>query len=259
MIEKTQHTTTTQNVKIYESREAVSTYVAQRIATVIKAKQQTGEKAVLGLATGSTPKGVYKELVRLHREEGLSFHNVVTFNLDEYYPMQPTNQQSYVYFMNQQLFDHIDLPRAQIHIPNGAIARDEITTYCATYEQQIAALGGLDLQILGIGRTGHIGFNEPGSTLDSTTRLVALNDLTRMDGIADFGGKEFVPTHAITMGVQTITEAKEIILMALTGRKAEIVQKTLEGEITAAVPATFLRAYAHVEYVLDAEAASLLK
>lgn len=237
----------------------MSAYVAQRIATVIKAKQQTGEKAVLGLATGSTPKGVYKELVRLHREEGLSFHNVITFNLDEYYPMQPTDAQSYVYFMNQQLFDHIDLPRAQIHIPNGAIARTEIAAYCAAYEQKIAAVGGLDIQILGIGRTGHIGFNEPGSTPDSTTRLVVLNELTRTDGIADFGGIDQVPTEAITMGVQTITNAKEIILMALTARKAEIVQKALQGEITTAVPATFLRAYAHVEYVLDAEAAALLK
>lgn len=245
-------------VKIYSSQELASSYVAQRIAKIIVAKQQKGDQAVLGLATGSTPKGVYKELVRLHKNEGLSFTNVVTFNLDEYYPMHPIEEQSYVSFMNSNLFNHIDIKASNIHIPDGTLSLEGIEAYCNLYEQKIADFGGLDLQLLGIGRTGHIGFNEPGALSHSKTRLVTLNELTREDASDDFGGKHLVPTQAITMGIKTITEAKEVILMALSARKAEIVKKALHGTITEEVPATFLQQIKHVEYIFDQEAASLL-
>lgn len=245
-------------VRVYETADAASVDVAHRIAKIIIDKQQKGEPAVLGLATGATPIKVYKELVRLHKEEGLSFSNVITFNLDEYYPMQPTAEQSYVSFMNKHLFDHIDIPRENINIPDGTIPLEEVHAYCERYEQKISSYGGLDIQILGIGRTGHIGFNEPGSAPNSGTRLVTLNDLTRRDASRDFGGKENVPTKAITMGVGTIFKAKEIVLMAWNEKKAEIVKKAIEGEISADIPATYLQLSDNAEFVLDKDAASLL-
>ncbi len=245
-------------VSVYSDQSTASLAVAKRIADLIRSKQEKGEQAILGLATGATPVKVYAELVRLHREEGLSFKNVVTFNLDEYYPMQPDATQSYVSFMNQQLFDHVDIERANVHIPDGTLALEDIAAYCLAYEQKITVLGGLDLQILGIGRTGHIGFNEPGSAPNSGTRLVTLDDLTRRDASRDFGGKENVPTKAITMGIGTIFKAREIILMAWNTKKAEIVKKAVEGEIAADVPATYLQLSDHVEFVLDVDAASQL-
>jgi 6-phosphogluconolactonase/Glucosamine-6-phosphate isomerase/deaminase len=232
--------------------------VAQRIAKLIRDKQAKGEKTVLGLATGVTPIAVYDELIRLHKEEGLSFKNVITFNLDEYYPMQPSSAQSYVRFMNQYLFDHVDIDRANIHIPDGTLAESNIAAFCLNYEKQIETLGGLDLQILGIGRTGHIGFNEPGSAPNSGTRLVTLDDLTRTDAARDFGGKDGVPTKAITMGVGTIFKARQIILMAWSEKKAPIIKKAVEGELSAEVPATYLQLSDHVEFVLDTPAASEL-
>ena len=245
-------------IKIYGDDSTASKYVAGRIASIIERKQGLGESAVLGLATGATPKGVYQELIRLHKNEGLSFKNVVTFNLDEYYPMQPVEELSYVTFMNNNLFNHIDIEKYNIHIPDGTLSKKDILDFCLAYDKRISELGGLDMQLLGIGRTGHIGFNEPGSLIDSTTRLVTLNDLTRSDAIADFNGLENVPTHAITMGIKTITQAKEIILLALSSRKAEIMLKALEGEISSEVPATYLRGFDHVEFVLDQGAAGLL-
>ncbi|MCJ8165719.1 glucosamine-6-phosphate deaminase [Pontibacter sp. E15-1] len=245
-------------VSVYPHEHIASVKVACRIAALIRSKHQNGERAVLGLATGATPVGVYAELVRQHREEGLSFQNVVTFNLDEYYPMSPTAAQSYVTFMNENLFDHVDIPRENIHIPDGTLDRDEITTYCLDYERKIEALNGLDLQLLGIGRTGHIGFNEPGSAPNSGTRLVTLDDLTRRDAARDFGGKENVPTKAITMGIGTIFKAREIILMAWGKKKAPIIRKAVEGEISSEVPATYLQLSDKVEFVLDADAASEL-
>ncbi|MCC9043612.1 glucosamine-6-phosphate deaminase [Myroides sp. M-43] len=245
-------------VKVYSNKDNASAYVASRIAKIIKDKQNIGKHAIVGLATGSTPKGVYKELVRLHKDEGLSFKNVVTFNLDEYYPILPVDDQSYVSFMKNNLFNHIDIDWSNVHIPDGTLSLEAIQAYCDLYEQKIVDFGGLDIQLLGIGRTGHIGFNEPGAVLESKTRLVTLNDVTREDAKDDFGGKEHVPTQAITMGVQTITQAKQVILMALSQRKAEIIKKALQGEITSDIPATFLQQLAHVEYILDSEAASLL-
>ncbi len=245
-------------VSVYSDPTAASLAVAKRIADLIRGKKERGEQAILGLATGATPVKVYQELVRLHREEGLSFQNVVTFNLDEYYPMLPDSEQSYVTFMNRHLFDHVDIERANVHIPDGTLSMENIHDYCLAYEQKITALGGLDLQVLGIGRTGHIGFNEPGSAPNSGTRLVTLDDLTRRDASRDFGGKENVPTKAITMGIGTIFKAREIILMAWNQKKAEIVKKAVEGELSAEVPATYLQLSDSVEFVLDEDAASML-
>ncbi|WP_419700854.1 glucosamine-6-phosphate deaminase [Mucilaginibacter sp. NFX135] len=245
-------------VSVYGTQQQASVAVAARIAALIRDKQSRGEKAVLGLATGVTPIGVYNELVRLHREEGLSFRDVITFNLDEYYPMKPDAAQSYVTFMYENLFSHVDIDKANVHIPDGTLDKDDVVAFCLNYERQIEELGGLDLQILGIGRTGHIGFNEPGSAPNSGTRLVTLDDLTRSDAARDFGGKANVPTKAITMGIGTIFKAREIILMAWSKKKAPIIKKAVEGEMSGEVPATYLQLSDHVEFVLDEAAASEL-
>lgn len=245
-------------VTVFKNQDIASRKVARRIADLIISKQQKGENAVLGLATGATPVGVYAELIRLHQEEGLSFKNVITFNLDEYYPMSPQSVQSYVAFMKDQLFDHVDMDMNNVNIPDGTLSLEKIHDYCLEYEQKVSAIGGLDLQILGIGRTGHIGFNEPGSAPNSGTRLVTLDDLTRRDASRDFGGKENVPTKAITMGIGTIFKAREIILMAWSKKKAPIIKKAVEGEMSGDVPATYLQLSDNVEFVLDQDAASEL-
>ena len=195
-------------VTVFDDQLQAIKEVADRIAVLIRDKQAEGKNAVLGLATGLTPIKLYQELVRLHREEGLSFKNVITFNLDEYYPMHPASAQSYVAYMNEYLFDHVDIRPEHIHIPDGNLPLDEMEAYCLAYEQKINEQGGIDLQILGIGRTGHIGFNEPGSAPNSGTRLVTLDELTRRDAARDFGGKENVPIKAITMGIGTIYKAR---------------------------------------------------
>lgn len=245
-------------VTVFKNPKEASLHVASRIANIIRNKQKENSHAVLGLATGATPILVYAELVRLHKEEGLSFKNVVTFNLDEYYPMQPTAAQSYVSFMNENLFDHIDIDKANVHIPDGTLKLEDIPAFCLDYERKIGEFGGLDMQILGIGRTGHIGFNEPGSAPNSGTRLVTLDDLTRRDAARDFGGKSFVPTKAITMGIGTIFKAREIVLMAWNRKKSPIIKKAVEGEISSEVPATYLQLSDNVEFILDVDAASLL-
>jgi glucosamine-6-phosphate deaminase len=245
-------------VSVFENPKAASLSVAHRIGDLIKEKQKNNSKAVLGLATGATPIAVYAELVRMHKEEGLSFKNVITFNLDEYYPMQPDAAQSYVSFMNDHLFDHIDIDKNNVNIPDGTLKLEDIPAFCLNYEKKITEVGGLDIQILGIGRTGHIGFNEPGSAPNSGTRLVTLDDLTRRDAARDFGGKSFVPTKAITMGIGTIFKAREIILMAWNKKKASIIKKAVEGEISSEVPATYLQLSDHVEFILDEDAASQL-
>lgn len=245
-------------VTVFANEDIASKKVARRIADLIILKQSKGESAILGLATGATPVKVYKELVRIHKEEGLSFSNVITFNLDEYFPMMPTSPQSYVTFMKENLFNHIDINFDNVHIPDGTLTIESIHEYCLNYERKITELGGLDLQILGIGRTGHIGFNEPGSAPNSGTRLVTLDDLTRRDASRDFGGKENVPTKAITMGIGTIFKAREIILMAWNTKKAEIIKKAVEGEISSEVPATYLQLSDNVEFILDQDAASSL-
>lgn len=243
---------------VFEEARDASKYVAGEIAALIHKRNNQGVSTVLGLATGSTPTQVYEELVRLHREEDLSFRNVITFNLDEYYPMQPDSLQSYVRFMREHLFDHIDIPQDHVHIPNGTIAEDEIAAYCLEYEQKIKAAGGIDIQLLGIGRTGHIGFNEPGSRPDSRVRLITLDKITRKDAASDFFGEENVPRRAITMGVGTILDARHIFLMAWGEGKAPIVKETVEGNIREKVPATYLQNHPNATVVLDHAAAAEL-
>jgi glucosamine-6-phosphate deaminase len=238
-------------VKIWDDPKVGSLHLARSIALAIRQKQQDGEKIVLGLATGSSPIQVYAELVRLHKEEGLSFRNVVTFNLDEYYPMQPEAQQSYVHFMKEYLFDHVDIAPKNIHIPDGGIPMDEVEAYCERYEKMIGDHGGIDIQLLGIGRTGHIGFNEPGSWEDSKTRLVRLDGMTRRDAVKDFNREEEVPYRAITMGIGSIMKARSIYLMAWGSHKAHILKDAVEGTITPSVPATFLQKHPNVKVYAD--------
>ncbi len=246
-------------VVIYDSSSSASAAVAAQIADLIRAKAQQGEQAVLGLATGSTPQGVYDELARLHREENLSFQNVVTFNLDEYWPMPPNALQSYHRFMAECLFCHVDVDPANVHIPDGTLPLEKVAAYCTEYERQIRAAGGIDLQILGIGRTGHIGFNEPGSPRNSRTRLITLDKVTRLDAADDFFGEWNVPRKAITMGVGTILDARQIILLAFGEQKTQIIQQAIEAEVTSAVAASFLQARPAVTFSLDQAAAGELK
>ena len=238
------------NVIFKDSNEA-SIIVAQEIAKLIKEKESRGEKCVLGLATGSSPINVYEELVRMHKEEGLSFKNVITFNLDEYYPMHKSNTQSYWYFMHEHLFNHIDILPENIHIPNGEIPSSEIYQFCIDYEMKIKEVGGLDFQLLGIGRTGHIGFNEPGSHFNSGTRNITLDHITRIDAAPSFLGIENVPKVAITMGISTIRRAKRIVLLAWGINKASVVQKAIEGEVTSEIPSSYLQNHDNVTFVLD--------
>tara|TARA_B110000091_G_scaffold147386_1_gene156999 strand:- start:20 stop:1942 length:1923 start_codon:yes stop_codon:yes gene_type:complete len=245
------------NVTFKSSLEA-SILVAQEIATLIKEKQHQNKKCVLGLATGSSPIKVYEELVRMHKEDGLSFKNVITFNLDEYFPMDKSNIQSYFYFMHEHLFNHVNILPENINIPNGAISIDKLHQYCIDYEMSIKAMGGLDFQLLGIGRTGHIGFNEPGSHLNSGTRIITLNHITRIDAVPLFLGIENVPKKAITMGIGTVKDAKRIVLLAWGSNKNTILKETIEGAISAAVPATYLQQHSNTTFVLDEEASSEL-
>jgi glucosamine-6-phosphate deaminase len=225
------------------------------IESLIRQNNSAGRSTVLGLATGSTPVGLYRELIRLHKEAGLDFSRVITFNLDEYYPMSPEDSQSYRRWMNETFFDHVNIPPHQIHIPDGTIRPEEAADYCANYEERIRRAGGIDLQILGIGRTGHIGFNEPGSTRDSRTRRVTLDPVTRRDAASSFYGEENVPQQALTMGVGTILEARQIVIMAFGEHKAPIVQRAVEGPITESIAASFLQQHPDTTFILDAPAA----
>ena len=245
------------NVTFKSSFEA-SILVAQEIGSLIKEKQDQNKKCVLGLATGSSPIKVYEELVRMHKEDGLSFENVIAFNLDEYFPMDKSNIQSYFYFMHEHLFNHVNILPENINIPNGAISIDQLHQYCIDYEMKIKILGGLDFQLLGIGRTGHIGFNEPGSHLNSGTRIITLNHITRIDAAPSFFGIENVPRKAITMGIGTVKDAKRIVLLAWGANKNTILKKTIEGDISATVPATYLQQHGNTTFVLDEEASSEL-
>jgi len=245
-------------VDIFKGSAEASSFVAGEIAALIKSRQAEANPAVLGLATGSTPTRVYAELVNLHKTQGLSFKHVHTFNLDEYYPMQPDALQSYVRFMNEHLFNHIDIPKNQIHIPDGTLPKEKVADFCKDYEAQIDKLGGIDIQVLGIGRTGHIGFNEPGSTERSFTRLVTLDQVTRIDAASDFFGEENVPRKAITMGVGSILKAKRVIMMAWGEGKAKVIKKAVEGPVTDQIPSSFLQKHNNCLVVLDDAASSEL-
>lgn len=244
------------NVRIFDDPEAASRSLAGGLANLIGLINATGRHAVLGLATGNSPILLYRELVRLHREEGLSFARVTTFNLDEYLGLGRDHPESYWGFMHRHLFDHVDIDPANIHIPSGR--PDDIETHCVEYEQAIRDAGGIDFQLLGIGRTGHIGFNEPGSPRDSRTRRIDLDPVTREDAAPAFGGIEEVPSHAITMGCGTILEARQIGLLAFGEGKAAIVREALEGPVTAEVSASFLQEHPDASFFLDRAAAAAL-
>ncbi|BAV08640.1 glucosamine-6-phosphate deaminase [Filimonas lacunae] len=243
---------------IYDNSKQGSLAIAQTIAALITSKQQESKPCVLGLATGSSPKLVYAELVRMHKEEGLSFRNVITFNLDEYYPIDADALQSYKRFMYTHLFNHVDMVASNIHIPDGSIPKEEVKSHCAAYEALIEQSGGIDLQILGIGNNGHIGFNEPGSTLFSKTRLITLDNSTRLANSFEFTNMSEVPRLAITMGISTILKAKKIVLMAWGPLKAPVVQQAVEGPVTDYVPASLLQQHDDVQFIMDTAAATEL-
>jgi glucosamine-6-phosphate deaminase len=241
---------------VFDEHDELGRAVARRIGELIRSRDAQGLPTVLGLATGSTPVGVYRELIRMHREEGLSFRNVTTFNLDEYYPMEPESIHSYRRFMRENLFDHIDIDPARTHLPRGNGRREDVAAEASAYEAAIRDAGGIDLQLLGIGKTGHIGFNEPGSGARSRTRLVTLDTVTRRDAAADFFGEGYVPREAVTMGVATILEAREIAILATGEHKSEIVRRAVEGEVDTEVAATFLQRHPRTTFYLDRAAAA---
>jgi len=242
----------------FTSNEEVSRYVARLAANTIRERNAVGRLAVLGLPTGSTPVGVYRELIRMHRDEGLDLSGVVTFNLDEYYGLPPDRLQSYRRWMHEHFFDHVNIPPENIHLLDGMVPLDRVEEHCWQYEESIRRAGGLDMVLLGIGRNGHIAFNEPFGERNSRTRLVTLDPVTRKDAASDFFHEENVPSHALTMGVGTIFEARKIVLMALGEHKAQIVREALEGTVTDRVPASFLQDHPEAMVLLDGAAAAEL-
>lgn len=245
-------------VAIFNNDKNASSFVAREISDLIRQKQKEGKPCVLGLATGSTPKTLYSELIRLHKNEGLSFKNVITFNLDEYYPIEPEALQSYNRFMKVHLFNHIDIDPGNTHVPDGTIDKNDVRAYASTYEKKIELAGGIDLQILGIGLNGHIGFNEPGSSRHSGTRLVALDNSTRLANAYEFASISQVPRLAVTMGINTILRAKRIVLLAWGLHKAPVIRRAVEGHVTEQVPASILQEHPHCTFVLDEVAAQEL-
>jgi glucosamine-6-phosphate deaminase len=245
-------------VVIVDEHDDFARIVAERVAEIIRDRNAAGRTAVLGLATGSTPITIYRELIRMHENEGLDFSNVVTFNLDEYFPMEPDSIHSYHRYMWENLFDRINIRPENVHIPRGDVPREQVDRQCHEYEQAIRDAGGIDFQILGIGQTGHIGFNEPGSGKESRTRMIALDTLTRRSAAPDFFGEENVPIEAITMGVATIMDAREVALLATGEHKAAIVRRAIEGEIDPDVAATYLQEHPNATFYLDQAAAAEL-
>ena len=242
----------------FGSSQQASILIAREICDLVKSKQEKNKSCVIGFATGSSPSIVYQEIIKIHKNESLSFKNVIAFNLDEYYGIKKDDINSYHHFMNENLFDHIDIPKENINIPSGEIGEKEIKTFCSSYEKEIEKYGGIDIQLLGIGRTGHIGFNEPGSHFNSKTRLITLDHTTRFDASKSFNGIENVPTKAITMGVRTIFNAKRIIVMAWGLHKSLIVKKSVENNVTSLIPTTYLQNHKNTTLVLDNESASEL-
>src|SRR6059036_3150954 len=243
---------------VLPAHDDLAALVADRIVDVVGRATRARGKAVLGLATGSTPLGVYNELIRRHQAGDIDFSRVITFNLDEYYPIAPDNPHSYRRYMWENFFEHVNIARENVHIPDGTTARDRLPDACAAYEQAIADAGGIDFQILGIGKTGHVGFNEPGSSATSRTRLVTLDAVTRRDAAADFFGEEFVPREAVTMGVATILDAHEIAILATGEHKSSIVRRAVEGEIDVEVAATFLQRHPDTTFYVDRAAGAEL-
>ena len=242
----------------FDNSQEASILIAREICDLVKSKQEKNKNCIIGFATGSSPTKVYQEIIRIHNDESLSFNNVITFNLDEYFPIEKDDNNSYHNFMKENLFDHIDIPKENINIPSGDISEKDITKFCSNYEKKIEKNGGLDIQLLGIGRTGHIGFNEPGSHFNSITRLITLDHTTRFDASKSFNGIENVPSKAITMGIRTIFNSKRIIMMAWGIQKALIVKKSVENNITSLIPTTYLQNHKNTTLVLDKECSSEL-
>ncbi|MCK4271450.1 glucosamine-6-phosphate deaminase [bacterium] len=240
-------------VIVKENYDKMSRLAAKIIAEVVREKP----RAVLGLATGSTPMGTYKELIRLHKEEGLDFSQVVTFNLDEYIGLPPEHEQSYHYFMKENFFDHINIPPGNIHLPPGMV--ENLLEACRQYEQDIKDAGGIDIQLLGIGVNGHIAFNEPGSSLGSRTRVKTLDNNTIQNNSRFFERIEDVPKYAITMGIGTVMNSQRLLLLATGVNKAHAIAITVEGPITALVPATIVQLHRQATLVVDRQAAAELK
>jgi glucosamine-6-phosphate deaminase len=238
---------------IQPDSQQASRIAARIVARIVREKA----RPVLGLATGNTPLQVYQDLVRMHREEGLDFSRVTTFNLDEYVGLAADHPSSYRSFMEEHLFGHINIPAENVHIPDGT-AKD-IPAFCRRYEEDIQAAGGIDVQVLGIGTDGHIGFNEPSSSLASRTRIKTLTDQTRKDNAVFFGGEENVPFHCITMGVGTIMDSRMCLLMAFGEKKAKAIAAACEGPITAMVPASILQMHPQAIIIVDRDAASKLR
>ncbi|MGE0536344.1 MAG: glucosamine-6-phosphate deaminase [Pirellulales bacterium] len=242
----------------FDAHEDLARCVAQTLARVIRERNSFGQNAVLGLPTGSTPVGVYRELIRMHREEGLDFAGVVTFNLDEYYGIDRDQLQSYHRWMDEHFFNHVNIRQENIHIPDGSVPPDEVDAHCRRYEDAIERAGGIDVQLLGIGRNGHIGFNEPFSPRHGRTRLAVLDPITRMDAASDFFSEEHVPASALTMGLGTILDARKVILLALGEHKAGIIREAVEGPLSDRVPASYLREHPDASFLLDRAAAAQL-
>ncbi|QEL17277.1 glucosamine-6-phosphate deaminase [Limnoglobus roseus] len=242
----------------FPSSGAAAKFVAREIDKLVRSRNAAGKPTVLGLATGSTPVGLYRELIRLHKEDGLDLSRVITFNLDEYYPIPKEDPHSYFRWMHETLFNHVNIKWENIHIPDGTLRPDEVDAFCAEYEQKIKAAGGIDIQVLGIGRTGHIGFNEPGSPHNCRTRMVTLDSITRRDAAPGFFGEENVPAQAITMGVASIMDARRIFLMSFGEHKATITYKALEQPPTEAITASFLQDHTNATFLLDSAAAAEL-
>ena len=242
----------------FDNSQEASILIAREICDLVKSKQEKNKNCIIGFATGSSPTKVYQEIIRIHNDESLSFNNVITFNLDEYFPIEKDDNNSYHNFMKENLFDHIDIPKENINIPSGDISEKDITKFCSNYEKKIEKNGGLDIQLLGIGRTGHIGFNEPGSHFNSITRLITLDHTTRFDASKSFNSIENVPSKAITMGIRTIFNSKRIIMMAWGIQKALIVKKSVENNITSLIPTTYLQNHKNTTLVLDKECSSEL-
>jgi glucosamine-6-phosphate deaminase len=240
---------------VFPTSAQAARHVALMIESLIRQNNSAGRPTVLGLPTGSTPVGLYRELIRLHREAGLDFSRVISFNLDEYFPIAPDDPQSYRRWMQETFFDHVNIPAQNINLPDGTIRPEDAEDYCQRYEQRIRRAGGIDLQVLGIGRTGHIGFNEPGSTRHSRTRLVTLDPVTRRDAASSFFGEENVPHQALTMGVGTILDARKVVLMAFGEHKSPVVQRAVEGPVTESVAASFLQQHPDATFLLDQAAA----
>lgn len=244
--------------RVFENPDSASAQAAAEMAQLIRERAVIGRTAVIGFATGRTQLPFFEELIYLYREEGLSFRNVICFNLDEYLGLEQTHPESFRSFMRWNLYDFIDVPRENIHFLRGDLTTEKIPAHCRAYEKKISEAGGIDLQILGIGRNGHIGFNEPGSDIQCRTSRVPIAEMTRRDAIRDFGDFDDVPTEALTMGCGTILEARKIILLAWGSQKARVIRRAIQGPVGSKLPASYLQTHPSAQVFLDTPAASVL-